>query len=149
LQNDFLLLFKGASKFGCDWQTIINWGQLHRTPKQVKARYDRLLLHVAKRQQSGQSSTAESSAEHSVAQTPRKVKSNQTTPKRVASPTRQNVTIDSYFRKAQAPPSKDEQSALYQNKIAALEDETRVRSLNLFSRSWIVFRNKQFRCKNY
>lgn len=43
------IIEQGLQK-GMDWHQIIEWGQLNRTPRQVKARYDRILLSNAKRQ---------------------------------------------------------------------------------------------------
>lgn len=44
------LIEMGIAKYGQDWQSIVNGTQLDRTAKQVKARYERLLLNSAKRQ---------------------------------------------------------------------------------------------------
>ena len=39
---------EGVSRFGTDWPQIIHWGHLNRTPRQIKSRYDRILLQSAK-----------------------------------------------------------------------------------------------------
>ncbi|KAI3642132.1 hypothetical protein MP228_011687 [Amoeboaphelidium protococcarum] len=43
------LIEDGIFKFGHDWPQIVQWAKLKRTPKQVKARFERLLLSQAKR----------------------------------------------------------------------------------------------------